>query len=248
MRRYRRDREDSQMDVSLAVCVLKYDVWKPLIDHHECDGRTIVDATSVRSSSKKGFSELDLTEINIISGIVRNLLSDTCPQFVALAESHFKHVRYFPVSSLGHSPSELDGFLKIRPIDIRSFRVDHPFLWLMYRWRMIPASSNKEEHFKHLPFARVKPSDQQMIIVTCPNSGARLMLDRDHIGRRYYNPATSEFFWIPRVENEVHAPAPVPQRSRAPEGQPRSGLTLPDPSTKASNDRENGPKGWWPFR
>ncbi len=112
MRRYRGAADKEPMDVALAICVQKYDVWKPLVNFHKSSGRPIIDATSIEYFVKRGSAGLDLTEINIVSGIVRSMLKDTSPQFVALAESHFRHVRYFPVSALGHSPQEHDGFSK----------------------------------------------------------------------------------------------------------------------------------------
>jgi len=237
------------MDVALAICVQKYDVWKPLVDFHKSAGRPIIDATSIEYFVKRGAAGLDLTEINIVSGIVRNMLKDTAPQLVALAESHFQHVRYFPVSALGHSPQEHDGFLKIRPIDIQPFRADHPFLWLMHRWDMIPRLKSKQENPDGLQMAKVRSIGRGMLEVRCPTSGEPLFLDADHAGRKFYNPNSTEFFWIPSVEltERVRASANTSptHRNAPPQGQ---GLKLNNSKTNSEDEEKPAKKSWWPFK
>lgn len=249
MRRHRRSPDNQPMDVSLAVCVQKYDVWKPLVDFHRKNGQPIIDATSIEYRVKRGVAGLDLTEINIISAIVRSMLKDTAPQFVALAENHFRHVRYFPVSALGHSPREHDGYLKIRPIDIQSFRADHPFLWLMHRWEMIAALINKQENPRDLPVAKVRSLRPGLLEVRCPVTGEPLHLEADHAGREFYNPNSQEYFWIPQVASLDAARTP---QAGAPSGQDRTqrqglGLKL-DSQDQDTDDGDNSKKRrWWPF-
>ena len=248
MRRHRGAADKEPMDVALAVCVQKYDVWKPLVEFHVSGGQPIIDATSIEYFVKRGSAGLDLTEINIVSGIVRSMLKDTSPQFVALAESHFRHVRYFPVSALGHSPKEHDGFLKIRPIDIQSFRADHPFLWLMHRWEMIPRLKSKQENPDGLQLAKVRSVGRGMLEVRCPTTGEPLFLDADHAGRKFYNPNSTAFFWIPSVEQaETARPSTTlaPARRNAP---PQGlGLKLDNSKTSTEDEDKSKKRRWWPF-
>lgn len=247
MRRMRPQKDGGPMDVALAVCVQKYDVWKPLIAYHKYQGQSIVDATSIQHLPEKCVTVLDLTDVNIVSSIVRGLLEATNPQFVAIAESSFRHVRYFPVSSLGHSPQEHEGFLKIRPIDIQSFRVDHPFLWLMYLWKMVPISKSRTEKPRGLPVASIAGHDKGKIVINCPSSAGKLLLDDDHAGREFYNPSTLEYFWIPGV------PAPQPSQ-QSPSSSKATGtkkglnLQLPDPSSENSGRGKQKKSNWWPFK
>ncbi|MEO2031096.1 MAG: hypothetical protein ABGZ35_03320 [Planctomycetaceae bacterium] len=249
MRRHRGVPDNQPMDVALAVCIQKYDVWKPLVDFHRANGEAIIDATSIEYRIKHGIAGLDLTEINIISAIVRSMLNDTSPQFVALAETHFRHVRYFPVSALGHSPQEHDGFLKIRPIDIQSFRADHPFLWLMRRWDMIDWLKNKRENPKSLPVASARSLGHGMLEVRCPTTGEPLHLDADHAGREFYNPNSSQFFWIPKVQlRNAARPAKGPAAaSREPTRPQGLGLKLDSVDNSTDGGGASKKRRWWPF-
>lgn len=246
MRRHRDVATQQPMDVALAVCVQKYDVWKPLVDFHRIDNEPIIDSTSIEYRIKRGVAGLDLTEINIISAIVRSMLKDTSPQFVALAEAHFRHVRYFPVSALGHSPQEHEGYLKIRPIDIQSFRADHPFLWLMRRWDMIAWLKNKQENPRDLPVAKARPLGQGLMEVRCPTTGEPLHLDADHGGREFYNPNSQEYFWIPRMDLEPTSPTRTPTK-QAPTRRQGAGLKLDGDAEDAKPGEKSQKRGWWPF-
>ncbi len=111
------------------------------------------------------------------------------------------------------------GFLKIRPIDIQSFRADHPFLWLMHRWRMIPTLKSKQENPDGLRVAKMRSVGRGLLEVRCPTSGEPLFLDADHAGRGFYNPNSEEFFWISNlaITETVHASfSAPPTRKNAP--------------------------------
>ncbi len=249
MRRHRDVPNNQPMNVALAVCVQKYDVWKPLVDFHRQGGQPIIDSTSIEYRVKHGVAGLDLTEINVISAIIRSMLKDTSPQFVAMAEAHFRHVRYFPVSALGHSPSEHDGFLKIRPIDIQPFRADHPFLWLMRRWDMIAWLKNKQENPRDLPVASVRNLRPGLLEVRCPETGEPMRLDEDHAGREFYNPNSRQFFWIPtvRLSGEPDSKRAGTVRRKKHESPQGLGLKLGSAEKDNADGKTPSKRRWWPF-
>ena len=143
IRRYRRIPDGTRLDIPLAVCVLKYDVWQSLVPHATIrDGefgiRRVIDDTSVEFVAARGIAGLDVEEINVISLLVRKFIQDQLgAELVALAEANFKTVRYFPVSALGCSPQLVGELFMVRPCSMRPFRVTHPMLWLFRRWELI---------------------------------------------------------------------------------------------------------------
>jgi energy-coupling factor transporter ATP-binding protein EcfA2 len=111
-----------RIPVPVAILVGKCDVWRTLLDAREFpppvrDGR--IDSAGIDASSAR----------------VRALLAEFCPGLVAHAESLSHDVRYFAVSSLGHSPIALQGadagLLAPDPRRIAPIGVKAPVYWLL---------------------------------------------------------------------------------------------------------------------
>lgn len=142
MRRHRNVAQSQRLSPPLLVCVQKYDVWKSLVPHaiDPATGAERIDPSSIMFSQSQGIAGLDVEELNLISLLLRGFLNELSPEFVAQAESNFEVVRYLAVSALGTSPEYADGnsstlspsdMLKVRPSDLRPFRVTDPVLWLL---------------------------------------------------------------------------------------------------------------------
>jgi hypothetical protein len=212
MRRHSKTPQDQRLKASLAVCVQKFDVWRSLTDHCKNErGEPIIDASSIEYFIEHGVAALDITEINIVSQICRSILMDVSPEFVSMAEANFIRVRYFPVSALGQSP-KLDGqFLKIAPLELQPFRVDHPMLWLMRDWQMIARTKDRVENPRSRPVARIESVSSGRFQVRCPKTRELFDLDADFAGREFYNPNSLEYLWIPALANTSTASTEQPR-------------------------------------
>ena len=109
-----------KLPVPVAFLVGKCDVWQSLLDARQfprpvrdgCFVPEIVDKNSVH---------------------VRELLAHLCPGLVAQAESLSENVRYFAVSSLGHSPQPLpSGILAPDPAKLDPVGIEAPAYWLLH--------------------------------------------------------------------------------------------------------------------
>jgi hypothetical protein len=112
-----------KIPVPLAILVGKCDVWKRLLD--------IGTFPPVVRDGK-----LDSAAVDANSNRVRALLSEFCPGLVAHAESLSSDVRYFGVSSLGHSPVLLKeganaGVLAPDPEKLSPVGIEAPAYWLL---------------------------------------------------------------------------------------------------------------------
>lgn len=212
MRRHSGTPENVRLKASLAVCVQKYDVWRSLIDHcRNHSGKPVVDATSVEYFVEHGIAALDIAEINVVSHIVRSLINDISPEFVSKAEANFERVRYFPVSALGESPIIDGDFLKIAPLDLKPFRVDHPLLWLLRDWKMIARTKKKSPNPRKYPQATIKSVGKSRMEVICPETRELFELDHDFAGNDFYNVNTMSFFWIPNIDKKSSEKEAAPQ-------------------------------------
>lgn len=225
MRRHRPGTLNERLAPPLVVCVQKYDVWQSLVprvrDGSGAETNTI-DHTSVVYSRTHGIAGLDIGEINLISIQVRAFLNDLSPEFVTQAEANFEVVRYFPVSALGTSPqfeSSADGvagnqLLKVRPADIRPFRVEHPMLWLLHRWKIIREARLKSNAAQLYPHATVESIAGGRLRVVSPLTKWVMVLDREYAGSAIVDPEAGSFIWIPEINpinvQAAHAPAPAP--------------------------------------
>jgi hypothetical protein len=170
---------------------------------------------------------------------------DVAPEFVSMAEANFIRVRYFPVSALGQSP-KLDGtHLKIAPLDLHPFRVDHPMLWLMRDWQMIARTKDREDNPRNLPVAIIESTGAGRFQARCPKTRELFDLDKDFAGREFYNSNTLEYLWIPAVAETSTTPpaqtgAASPISTTKPTPPASLGLKLPggvEPKKKK--------KGWF---
>ena len=212
IRRQRQLPTSTRISTPLLVCVQKYDIWKSLVPYSTTtaeDGEVVenIDHSSVVFFEKHGIAGLDNEELSRISLLVRAFLQDIDPAFVELAESQFEVVRYFPVSALGTSPefeekrnqsSHVQDLLGVRPSRIHPFRVTHPFLWLMLRWKVIRPVKKKTSS-KGLPTCTVQVSSGQLR-VTLPTSRRILILDREYGGCEIIDPFNGDSVWIPHTQ------------------------------------------------
>lgn len=122
-----------KIDTPLAVLVGKCDVWMELLK-----GQPLTYPVTEEG--------LNLSQLDLNSQYVRQLLVELCPSIVANAESISHNVRYFAISSLGHSPVALpDGRLAPIPSKIYPLFVDVPTLWMLALLKpdLIPICTNQ---------------------------------------------------------------------------------------------------------
>jgi hypothetical protein len=247
IRRHSKTPQNERLKASLAVCVQKFDVWRSLTDRCTNDqGEPVIDSSSIEYFIEHGVAALDITEINIVSQIVRSILMDVAPEFVSMAEANFIRVRYFPVSALGQSP-KLDGqFLKIAPLDLHPFRVDHPMLWLMREWKMIARTKDRADNPRKRPTAIIESASAGRIQARCPKTRELLDLDADFAGCEFYNPNTLEYLWIPAVADASTSKAtqtqPVSSQNSTSKPTPPTGLGLKLPG---GDEPKKKKRGWF---
>jgi hypothetical protein len=110
------------VDTPIAVIVGKCDVWKSILPEDSLslpEDRPITEEEMERNSES-----------------TRNLLLEYCPTIVANADSISTRVRYFPVSSFGHSPKEIEdgplvGKLAPNPQRLKPILATAPTLWAL---------------------------------------------------------------------------------------------------------------------
>ncbi len=110
------------VDTPLAIMAGKFDVWRSL----DVDERIIAPEDR----------PLTLEEIKRNSQATRDILLEYCPTIVANAETVSSNVMYFPISSLGHSPREIEegslaGTLAPQPQKIKPMLLTAPSLWAL---------------------------------------------------------------------------------------------------------------------
>lgn len=252
MRRYSDRPEHKKLRPLLGVCVQKYDVWKSLLPHvrsESLDGdrQWSIDHTSVEFSSRHGIAGLDIEEINRISLLVRSFINDINPQFVALAESNFKVVRYFPVSALGVSP-EVDpvdaqsSLLKVRPINLQPFRVTHPMLWLLQRWKFIRTARKATDDSQKYPHMILREVVDGKMRLSSPSSGRVLNLDLEYAGSTIIDPSSGEIVWVPPIEKSNDNSDPTKRESSTDAaGSHAKQVTNPPPLPTSSPQRVEDP-------
>lgn len=229
MRRHRQGTQNKLLAPPLVVCVQKYDVWKSLVPSvRDASGEemNLIDHSSVEYIKKHGIAGLDIAELNLISILVRAFLHDLSPEFVAHAEANFEVVRYFPVSALGTSPlyesvanNVSHQMLKVRPVDISPFRVEHPMLWLLHRWKLIPAAHRKSDYAQQYPHAEIESVSGGRLRVISPLTKRVIVLDLEYAGSRVLDSEAGSLFWIPNLStrNAEAAQAPRPaQKAQSP--------------------------------
>jgi len=120
-----------KLDRPMLVIVPKADVWSPL-----CGLDLTLEPIIPKAIADGTLDGVDVSRIEGVSTIVREMLLDTAPEFVLMAEDSCTHVIYIPISALGGSPEMRDGRegLWIRPSQIRPQWVTVPFLYMFARW------------------------------------------------------------------------------------------------------------------
>lgn len=101
-----------------AFILGKLDAWEHLLDGElmPCLKEDRLDEEAVDHNSK----------------LVRQLLMRVCPEAVANAESLTKEIKYFPVTSFGHTPIRTEsGSIAPIPQEIAPKYVEAPVLWLL---------------------------------------------------------------------------------------------------------------------
>ncbi len=249
IRRYRDVPQEKRLDISLAVCVLKYDVWSPLMPHAQDAKHGMIDQSSIEYFPNRGIAGLDVEEINNISLLVRGFVEDLNPELVALAEANFKMVRYFPVSALGRSPEPSGKFLMIRPVDIQPFRVTHPMLWLFRQWRLIRRTKPRPDGYAKYPKAIIESRTEERIRILSPKTGKSITLDKQYEGSSIIDPSSGEMIWIPQVEGVVPPPV-LSQQPKPPTPPPVAkpvAVPPPPPTLKLNLGEKPKPtkRGWF---
>ncbi len=131
MRRYLKLSQSDRIKKPLLIILPKFDVWGNMTD-------ISIDEEPYTLSSETGNFKMDLRCVERVSRKLKKLMSELCPEFVAIAENLSKTVGYIPVSSLGHSPSLVkkkeNEFYGICPKDIKPKWVTVPLLYSLCKW------------------------------------------------------------------------------------------------------------------
>lgn len=127
-------KEESRCGKPLFILCSKFDLWQHLLDIK------VDDKTPWQLIQPESAYALNRTMIREISGKVREILKNTCPELVYTAESFSNNVLYFPFSALGRSPqvNTATGLLSIKPRDINPIWVSVPLLYLLGLLGLIP--------------------------------------------------------------------------------------------------------------
>ena len=125
-----------KVPMPIALLIGKCDVWAKLFDARQLP-------CPVHDK------RLDQGIIDANSGKLRELLVEYCPGLIAHAETLSHNVRYFAISSLGHSPMPLasgpnQGMLAPDPQKLNPVGIEAPAYWLLSRAfpQLIPSCDN----------------------------------------------------------------------------------------------------------
>ena len=145
MRRYLGVSQTQRFRKPLVVIVPKFDILEGL------SGISIKgEPYSGLNDGDTGPVRLKVADVEWASAVLRKVLQQYCPEFVATAESLSEIVTYIPVSSFGRSPEFVRGgnqsFYGIRPRDIRPQWVTVPLLYCMSKWgQLVLASTDRRQ-------------------------------------------------------------------------------------------------------
>jgi hypothetical protein len=119
------------IDRPLIVIVAKADVWAKLVNL-DLSAEPII-PNCVANNTLAG---VDMTRVEDVSAILREMLVAITPEFVAAAEAFSQHVVYIPASALGASPQATPGSegFWIRPASLQPKWVTVPFLYMFAKW------------------------------------------------------------------------------------------------------------------
>lgn len=120
---------DKLIDIPVAVAFSKMDAVESLIDPSSS-----INYTS--SHINKGY--FDLSDFEDVNGTMESLVRSWGGEnFANQLSSNFKDFAYFGITALGCNP-ESSKITKLRP-----HRVEDPFLWLLYKHKLIKAEKRK---------------------------------------------------------------------------------------------------------
>ncbi|KPU43313.1 hypothetical protein OXPF_27540 [Oxobacter pfennigii] len=126
------NQEKGKTDIPTAVVLTKSDTLKVL-----CGDDYIKENSNIfYNAAHKG--TFDLTEFENINGEVKRFIDKVDRAFTDAMEVHFTNTAYFAVSALGSDPVDQKIQGTVSPV-----RVDEPFLWLLYRLKVIEGSRAK---------------------------------------------------------------------------------------------------------
>lgn len=117
---------NERTSIPTAVVLTKSDVLKDLKDEDYINSNSNIFFNYCHRGA------FNLAEFENINGEVKRFVSKVDQSFKDAVDVYFKNNAYFAVSSLGRKPIEqsLEGI-------ISPFRVDEPFLWLLYQFNYI---------------------------------------------------------------------------------------------------------------
>lgn len=142
VRRYAGLNDTMKLSTPLIVLVGKADTWL------QAAGLAWGEGDEPVVARPQGGFAVDIERIERMSTGVRAWLVGTTPEFVSLAESAHRVVRYLPVSALGGSPVRADdGRLAVVPEQLAPRWVAAPVLYAMSKWAkdLLPGSSSDSE-------------------------------------------------------------------------------------------------------
>ncbi|MBC2580434.1 hypothetical protein [Clostridium sp. DJ247] len=120
---------DKLIDIPVAVAFSKIDAVEPLVDSSSCIHY---------SSNHINKACFDLSDFQDMNGTMESLVRSWGGEnFANQLSSNFKEYGYFGITALGCNP-ESDKITKLRP-----HRVEDPFLWLLYKHKLIKAEKRK---------------------------------------------------------------------------------------------------------
>jgi hypothetical protein len=129
VKRYTGTPAGKKHDRPLLVIVPKADVWGPLVD------LDLSREPIVERAGEGALAGVDVRRIEHTSAVLRRLLMELTPEFVAAAEDFCEHVIYVPVSVFDQPPRKKDdGFLYTRGVDVRPRWVTAPILYVFAKW------------------------------------------------------------------------------------------------------------------
>ena len=116
---------DSRITIPLAIAFSKLDAVEALIDPQL--------QLNTEPDHRAGF---DLADFNAVNAEMQSLLADWDSQLIqAQVESRFEQFGFFGLTALGCNPQRDQKIARVLPR-----RVEDPFLWLLYRHRLMPVA------------------------------------------------------------------------------------------------------------
>lgn len=122
--------QNEKINIPLALAFSKIDAVAPILDP----------ASSLLFPSQHTDSRaFDLVDFENVQSEIESLMKDWSNSGVSRTlETNYKNFGYFGLSSLGYNP---EADMKIK--ELKPYRVEDPFLWLLYKHKVIGAKKRK---------------------------------------------------------------------------------------------------------